>query len=194
MAQIEDDLDFGVTLDNDDQTDRNIGKDGGKAGKKLLENPQKDKENIEGISMKASDYNISNASHPVACVFSVLFKGLAFFMYFILHTRYLVLGNFISSVLTFIFVTIFMASDFWVIKNVSGRLLVGLRWWSSFDEKGKEMWRFESKDNEGGNSVDSSVFWMGQIICVLLWGFFLVVNALSFDMFWVFLLLKIGFS
>lgn len=80
MAQIEDDLDFGVTLDNDDQTDRNIGKDGGKAGKKLLENPQKDKENIEGISMKASDYNISNASHPVACVFSVLFKGLAFFM------------------------------------------------------------------------------------------------------------------
>jgi len=30
--------------------------------------------------------------------------------------------------LTFIFVLIFSAVDFWVVKNVSGRLLVGLRW------------------------------------------------------------------
>ena len=42
-----------------------------------------------------------------------------------------------SSVLVFIIVLILGAIDFWVIKNISGRLLVGLRWWNSIDEEGK---------------------------------------------------------
>jgi hypothetical protein len=37
----------------------------------------------------------------------------------------------------FIFVLILAAIDFWVVKNISGRLLVGLRWKSEIDEKGK---------------------------------------------------------
>jgi len=28
---------------------------------------------------------------------------------------------------------------------VSGRLLVGLRWWNQIDEEGKSKWMFESK-------------------------------------------------
>jgi hypothetical protein len=40
-------------------------------------------------------------------------------------------------VATFILVTVLGAVDFWVVKNVTGRLLVGLRWWSDFDERGK---------------------------------------------------------
>ena len=47
------------------------------------------------------------------------------------------MGYILPSVITFILVTVLGAIDFWTIKNISGRLLVGLRWWSEVDEKGK---------------------------------------------------------
>ena len=50
-----------------------------------------------------------------------------------LINRYLLLSNWLPTVLTFILVTIIGALDFWTVKNVTGRLLVGLRWWSSYD-------------------------------------------------------------
>lgn len=59
---------------------------------------------------------------------------------------YFILGNFFSDVNTFIIVVLLSALDFWTVKNVTGRLLVGLRWWNDFDESGKEIWRFESYD------------------------------------------------
>lgn len=40
------------------------------------------------------------------------------------------MGLFLSNVIIFIFVLIISALDFWTVKNVTGRLLVGLRWWS----------------------------------------------------------------
>lgn len=47
------------------------------------------------------------------------------------------MGNFFSDVNTFIIVTVLSGIDFWIVKNVTGRLLVGLRWWSDFTEDGK---------------------------------------------------------
>jgi len=49
---------------------------------------------------------------------------------------------FAPDVITFIIVMIMSSLDFWTVKNVTGRLLVGLRWWSDYDEKGDEVWRF----------------------------------------------------
>ena len=54
-----------------------------------------------------------------------------------------------SYVLTFVMVTILSAMDFWTVKNVSGRLLVGLRWWNDVDEAGQNHWRFESFEARG---------------------------------------------
>ena len=34
------------------------------------------------------------------------------------------------------------------VKNVSGRFLVGLRWWHEVQEDGSGEWRFESLDEE----------------------------------------------
>ena len=45
-------------------------------------------------------------------------------------------------------------------KNVSGRLLVGLRWWNEVTDTGSN-WRFESLE-EGQRAIngkDSAVFW-----------------------------------
>lgn len=34
--------------------------------------------------------------------------------------------------------------DFWTVKNITGRLLVGLRWWNFVDEDGQNHWKYES--------------------------------------------------
>ncbi len=51
--------------------------------------------------------------------------------------RYFPIGYALPTILMFIVVVILAAIDFWVVKNVSGRLLVGLRWRSQTDDKGK---------------------------------------------------------
>lgn len=44
----------------------------------------------------------------------------------------------------FVVSVILLAVDFWVVKNVSGRKLVGLRWWNNVNETtGKSEWLFE---------------------------------------------------
>jgi hypothetical protein len=71
---------------------------------------------------------LSRANNPGVCLATILFKGAAFFTYFFL-------GYLMSNVLTFIFTVILSSLDFWVVKNISGRILVGLRWWTDYDEK-----------------------------------------------------------
>ena len=90
----------------------------------------------------------------------------------------------LSKVLTFIFVTILGSLDFWVVKNISGRILVGLRWWSSYDENGNEVWKYETHSKEfHPNPVDKTFFWSGQIISTVVWGIFLILNVLGLDLF-----------
>lgn len=96
------------------------------------------------------------------------------------------MGIFMSNVIIFISVTVLSALDFWTVKNVTGRLLVGLRWWSYFDEKGEEVWKFESFDKEFiGNSVDKAFFWTGQIASTVIWALFLLIKFLSLSVIWV---------
>ena len=49
--------------------------------------------------------------------------------------------------------------DFWITKNISGRFLVGLRWWNEVKKDGKEVWIFESKNEKSEATADKSVFW-----------------------------------
>ena len=42
-----------------------------------------------------------------------------------------------SFITTFILVTLLLSADFWAVKNICGRLLAGLRWWSIVDEEGE---------------------------------------------------------
>ncbi len=50
-----------------------------------------------------------------------------------------------SFITGFICCILLLAFDFWTVKNVSGRLLVGLRWWNEVKEDGTNVWVFESK-------------------------------------------------
>jgi hypothetical protein len=51
-----------------------------------------------------------------------------------------------SFTVNFITCVTLLAFDFWTVKNVSGRLLVGLRWWNEVNEDGTSKWRFESHE------------------------------------------------
>lgn len=64
-------------------------------------------------------------------------KQLQYSCKLIIKKRYFPLGYALSTILMFIFVLVLSAIDFWVVKNISGRLLVGLRWRSEVDSKGK---------------------------------------------------------
>ena len=84
--------------------------------------------------------------------------------------------------------------DFWFVKNVSGRILVGLRWWNGEDINHNQGWFFESYDIENYSSfVDSYVFWWSLIISTGYWAFVLLLKILSLGLFWGMLVFIAGF-
>lgn len=77
--------------------------------------------------------------HPIALLFHMLFRTLAILLYLFSTLFY-------SSFITiFVVIIICLSMDFWTVKNVTGRLLVGLRWWNHVDEEGKSQWVFENR-------------------------------------------------
>ena len=78
--------------------------------------------------------------HPIAAFFHVFFRAAALIVYLLLSS--FVSGHFVELFLT---VILLLAFDFWTVKNVTGRLLVGLRWWNKIEEDGTSTWVFESK-------------------------------------------------
>lgn len=98
-------------------------------------NPPQDDANVNvGISNF-----MKHAAHPGVCLLTIIFKIGAII-------AFILLDLFIDSEALAYLVVILLASvDFWITKNLSGRLLVGLRWWNEVKEDGKEVWIFESK-------------------------------------------------
>ena len=131
---------------------------------------------------------LSQSSHPIVCIFHVLFKGLALFVY--------IFGGWFSkgsdgakSGSNFIIVTVFcillMAADFWVVKNITGRLLVGLRWWNRVDGDSTR-WIFESAPKDSPvNKFDKSVFWTVLYATPVAWGALLFIGILKFNLQWL---------
>lgn len=62
--------------------------------------------------------------HPQVVFFHVFFKlaGLLGYIFCTVFSS--------SFIINFIVITLLIALDFWTVKNVSGRFLVGLRWWN----------------------------------------------------------------
>ncbi|PRP85477.1 hypothetical protein PROFUN_06846 [Planoprotostelium fungivorum] len=117
--------------------------------------------------------SISSFKHPVAVVFHCLFKFLAIILW--------IISVFLQSsiILTIIFI-ILAACDFWVVKNVSGRLLVGLRWWNEVKDDGTNEWVFESLENMTTIvPLEKYVFWGAQFFVAILWGVFAILSILS---------------
>ena len=118
----------------------------------------------------------SEAAHPGICVLHVVFKILAVFSYIFFYawTKW-----FIGS---FILTTIFLALDFWVTKNITGRILAGLRWWSFVKEDGTNEWTFEALTTEQQkllNGNDKRIFWYGMYFHTGFWVLIAAMNLLT---------------
>ncbi|KAB1262991.1 Golgi apparatus membrane protein TVP23-like protein A [Camelus dromedarius] len=77
--------------------------------------------------------------HPLATFFHLFFRVSAIVTY--------VCCDWFSRSFVGCFVTVLLllSFDFWSVKNVTGRLMVGLRWWNQIDEDGKSHWIFEAR-------------------------------------------------
>ena len=87
-------------------------------------------------------------------------------------------ANFVACVLA-------LAVDFWWCKNVSGRLLVGLRYWNEIDDAGESRWRFEARDDEGMARVSANekrLFWTTLYGGAIAWAALLVGAIASFEL------------
>ena len=128
----------------------------------------------------AQKYRLTHPNHPGVCFFHLLFKVLGVF-------SYMFLGLIVTSMLmSFLLNFTSIVLDFWITKNISGRYLVGLRWWNEVEEEsGEQDWYFESFDYDlSFSQVDSNVFWWGMVFSTIFWGIMFVLKLLSLSFLW----------
>lgn len=97
--------------------------------------------------------------------------------------------------------------DFWTVKNITGRLMVGLRWWNYVDDDGKSHWMYESRKvdlNKNKNSTqslmgslfqgssqnrinerESRIFWTALILCPFMWCILFLIALFGFKLKWL---------
>ncbi|KAL9644409.1 hypothetical protein ABK040_013637 [Willaertia magna] len=106
----------------------------------------------------------NDCGHPLICFFHFFFKITAIFCYLFLA---LFTNNF---VLVFVIVVLLSSFDFYMVKNISGRYLVALRWWNDIQQDGTSIWRFENKSNiKQVNKIDKYIFWGTMYIQPIIW-------------------------
>lgn len=92
------------------------------------------------------------------------------------------------SVLVFIITILLLAADFYYVKNIAGRRLVGLRWWNEVDpSSGDSKWVFESSEpgTKTINATDSRFFWLANYVQPLLWVALAILALVRFMFIWL---------
>ncbi|XP_059476748.1 uncharacterized Golgi apparatus membrane protein-like protein CG5021 isoform X2 [Neocloeon triangulifer] len=124
--------------------------------------------------------------HPYVTFFHLGFRGAAL-------VTYLLCGWFSSSfIASFVFIVLLLSLDFWTVKNVTGRLMVGLRWWNHIDDNGESHWVFESRKGRV-DPAEVRVFWIALVVFPVLWAFLFIIALFGFKFRWL-LLVCIGLA
>lgn len=90
-----------------------------------------------------------------------------------------------------------LATDFYYLKNIAGRRLVGLRWWNEVDSSsGDSRWVFESADPETRtiNATDKRFFWIALYAQPVLWILLAVLALASLEFIWLTLVGEFKYS
>lgn len=131
---------------------------------------------------------LKTARHPLICIFHLVFKAAALLSF--------VFGSFLFGgwegdyVFSFVTTTAFLSIDFWTVKNITGRFLVGMRWWNHIKEDGSSEWVYESHTDERIlNATDKTVFWTALYLWPACWLTFLLIYLLRLEVEWVLLIL-----
>jgi hypothetical protein len=113
--------------------------------------------------------------HPLVLLFHLLFKVLPLTAYLL----YEALQPLLSEIFLNELIIALVVFDFWLTKNICGRLLVGLRWWLDEDEREVERLKVECKmnDEEQNKSVTATLFWGVQIAYLVTALVLLIINV-----------------
>ncbi|OAL67481.1 golgi apparatus membrane protein TVP23 [Trichophyton rubrum] len=112
------------------------------------------------------DLNWRLSAHPLTLLFFLGFRIGSLLMYLF---GVLFIKNFI---LVFIITLLLLSADFYYLKNIAGRRLVGLRWWNEVNmQTGESHWVFESSDPNTRviSATDKRFFWLGLYSTPALW-------------------------
>ena len=121
-----------------------------------------------------------NSAHPIPCFFHLCFKTAAVLLY--------IFGGFASKFITVtVLCLLLLAADFWVVKNITGRLLVGLRWWCQVEgEDGtQQRWIFESNPDANPNAFDNWIFWTVLYVTPAIWSALFLLGILKMEFGWL---------
>jgi hypothetical protein len=128
------------------------------------------------VPVDAVDHGGYKGVHPITALFHVLFKVAAILVY--------VLGALfgMSYVVLLVVTILLLAADFWTTKNITGRILVSMRWRSEVLEDGSTEWLFESSPeaDQRVNAYDNWFFWATLIGNFAAWVVLLLLNLFTF--------------
>ncbi|TKA77843.1 Golgi apparatus membrane protein TVP23 [Cryomyces minteri] len=122
------------------------------------------------------------STHPITllCFLGFRISSLLVYLFGLLFTN--------NFVLIFIVTILLLAADFYYLKNIAGRRLVGLRWWNEVNTAtGESNWVFESADPETRtiNATDKRFFWLVLYAQPLLWVALAVVAVVRLEFIWL---------
>jgi cytochrome b subunit of formate dehydrogenase len=121
--------------------------------------------------------------HPITLVTFLVFRSAGWVVYF--------LGMWFtkSMIMVFIITILLLAADFYYLKNIAGRRLVGLRWWNEVDPAtGDSKWVFESSHPDAERRVsatDSYFFWMALYVQPVVWVVMAVLALVRLQFTWL---------
>ena len=150
----------------------------------FISNNDMENQNDQNEGKKIKLDFIKKSRSPQVALMTVLLKLLAliFFLFFNIFTS--------NEALVMIIVISLIAADFWYTKNISGRILVGLRWWNNYDANTQEnTWRFESKNEIKEPNIDRKTFWFSLYGFAGIWLILFVWECIMFNFTWAFLCL-----
>ncbi|KAL8774845.1 MAG: hypothetical protein Q9209_000784 [Squamulea sp. 1 TL-2023] len=135
---------------------------------------------MERSQARTGDLSWRLSSHPITLLFFLGFRISSLLFY--------LLGSLFTSnfILVFIITILLLAADFYYLKNIAGRRLVGLRWWNEVDPaSGDSHWVFESQDRSGSaesgapsqNATDKRFFWLALYVQPALWVVLAIVSV-----------------
>merc|ERR550525_1606151 len=138
-----------------------------------------------------SDNTTRRLKHPVITFFHLIFRSLALIVY-------LLCGWYSDSFIgSFVCIILLLSLDFWTVKNITGRFMVGLRWWNYIDNSGESQWVFESRAKDDTvqklSSTEIYIFWAGLVAAPAIWVLFFFTALFSFKLKWLVLVI-IGLS
>ncbi|TDZ22312.1 Golgi apparatus membrane protein TVP23 [Colletotrichum sidae] len=122
------------------------------------------------------------SSHPITLLTFLAFRISSVLVYF--------LGLWIikSMIMIFIITILLLAADFYYLKNIAGRRLVGLRWWNEVDpQTGDSQWVFESSEpgTKTVNPTDSRFFWLALYVQPGFWVLLAIFALVRLQFLWL---------